>query len=305
MVIPHLGTDTYALLTRPPLPLLTVRLACVRHAASVRSEPGSNSQVHSELHSPHCWVGWNSHELDPTRYIPFRQPEGCPRREPNMCTHICLRIRAACSDGWSVVRPTYREPQRQHPEVQARHLSMPWAPPTYPFQSILCSSQRAKPAKHWSAPSARSGVLGPGVGTVNDLQRGDRKNLWIVKYADISLKFPGAPIAVRHRRREEFHAACSHARDAWGLRRSARRSKLGAAAPVGVTARDAHQRRGCGVPRAQDAARPIPPRAPPAGRAGGAARGRSRARSVFPRARSAAGARPAPGNRPSPAPGPG
>ena len=34
------------LLTRPPLPLLAVRLACVKHAASVRSEPGSNSQVH-------------------------------------------------------------------------------------------------------------------------------------------------------------------------------------------------------------------------------------------------------------------
>ena len=37
------------LLTRPPLPLLTVRLACVKHAASVRSEPGSNSQVHPVL----------------------------------------------------------------------------------------------------------------------------------------------------------------------------------------------------------------------------------------------------------------
>ena len=32
-------------LTRPPLPLLGARLACVRRAASVRSEPGSNSQV--------------------------------------------------------------------------------------------------------------------------------------------------------------------------------------------------------------------------------------------------------------------
>ena len=39
------------LLTRPPLPLLTVRLACVKHAASVRSEPGSNSQVH--LNAPY------------------------------------------------------------------------------------------------------------------------------------------------------------------------------------------------------------------------------------------------------------
>ena len=33
------------LLTRAPLTLRSVRLACVRPAASVRSEPGSNSQV--------------------------------------------------------------------------------------------------------------------------------------------------------------------------------------------------------------------------------------------------------------------
>ena len=31
-----------------------VRLACVRHAASVRSEPGSNSQVHRTHRSPHA-----------------------------------------------------------------------------------------------------------------------------------------------------------------------------------------------------------------------------------------------------------
>ena len=36
---------TYALLTRAPLGLLPARLACVRPAASVRSEPGSNSPV--------------------------------------------------------------------------------------------------------------------------------------------------------------------------------------------------------------------------------------------------------------------
>ena len=40
----------YALLTRAPLSpeqaLDPVRLACVRHAASVRSEPGSNSPVY-------------------------------------------------------------------------------------------------------------------------------------------------------------------------------------------------------------------------------------------------------------------
>ena len=40
---------THALLTRPPLPVLlqTVRLECVKHAASVHPEPGSNSLKNS------------------------------------------------------------------------------------------------------------------------------------------------------------------------------------------------------------------------------------------------------------------
>src|SRR5207244_8490656 len=49
------GQVTYVLLTRSPLysgscPPFLARLACVRHAASVRSEPGSNSPV--ELETP-------------------------------------------------------------------------------------------------------------------------------------------------------------------------------------------------------------------------------------------------------------
>ena len=45
---PSVRQVTHALLTRPPLTFITevnqsVRLACVRHAASVRPEPGSNS----------------------------------------------------------------------------------------------------------------------------------------------------------------------------------------------------------------------------------------------------------------------
>jgi hypothetical protein len=47
---PVQGQVTHALLTRAPLyfpscPGFLVRLACVKHAASVRSEPGSNSPV--------------------------------------------------------------------------------------------------------------------------------------------------------------------------------------------------------------------------------------------------------------------
>ena len=48
IVIPLLKGDSYALLTRPPLKFLllkiSVRLACVKHTASVHPEPGSNSQ---------------------------------------------------------------------------------------------------------------------------------------------------------------------------------------------------------------------------------------------------------------------
>ena len=46
------GQITHVLLTRSPLVYprkgLTVRLACVKHAASVRPEPGSNSPLKNE-----------------------------------------------------------------------------------------------------------------------------------------------------------------------------------------------------------------------------------------------------------------
>ena len=54
--IPHFKIDIHALLTRPPLPALLrgqgVRLACVRHAASVYPEPGSNSSFRLNLSDP-------------------------------------------------------------------------------------------------------------------------------------------------------------------------------------------------------------------------------------------------------------
>ena len=49
MLSPSKGQVAYALLTRSPLRIyrnkFSVRLACVRHAASVRPEPGSNSPI--------------------------------------------------------------------------------------------------------------------------------------------------------------------------------------------------------------------------------------------------------------------
>ena len=48
---PSPGQVTYVLLTRSPLTLRCVRLACIRHAASVHPEPGSNSPL-SMLDNP-------------------------------------------------------------------------------------------------------------------------------------------------------------------------------------------------------------------------------------------------------------
>ncbi|CAN6459344.1 unnamed protein product [Victoria cruziana] len=43
-VVPLPRAGSYALLTRPPLETpLPIRFACVKHAASVHPEPGSNS----------------------------------------------------------------------------------------------------------------------------------------------------------------------------------------------------------------------------------------------------------------------
>jgi hypothetical protein len=54
--IPHREVGTHVLLTRPPLPYLRkgVRLACVRHAASVYPEPGSNSPFSCVSHRSLC-----------------------------------------------------------------------------------------------------------------------------------------------------------------------------------------------------------------------------------------------------------
>ena len=65
------GQVTHALLTRPPLEIdqihrslneiFPVRLACVKHAASVHPEPGSNSQIKvvtcSDYHYLNIWLG--------------------------------------------------------------------------------------------------------------------------------------------------------------------------------------------------------------------------------------------------------
>ena len=93
--IPYQRARSHALLTRPPLPLQGARLACVRPAASVRSEPGSNSQV-ERIPSCDTTPGYSSAKAIPHRRNPILDertsahppaPKGqgviCPDASPN------------------------------------------------------------------------------------------------------------------------------------------------------------------------------------------------------------------------------
>ena len=74
---PSAGQVTHVLLTRPPLysqaeARFPVRLACVRHAASVDSEPGSNSHIEFVLEPVFklsgCQRSDNRRSRQPRRY---------------------------------------------------------------------------------------------------------------------------------------------------------------------------------------------------------------------------------------------
>ena len=87
------GQIAHVLLTRSPLVYprrgLTARLACVKHAASVRPEPGSNSPLKSSDSPPkraaNSWsVSWQERQiLTDVRIIDFLPKEpSCVTGEP-------------------------------------------------------------------------------------------------------------------------------------------------------------------------------------------------------------------------------
>src|SRR6476469_2080125 len=65
------GQVAHVLLTRSPLEYpqagLSVRLACVKHAASVRPEPGSNSPLNAYRHRPRKAIVNKNRENAPLR----------------------------------------------------------------------------------------------------------------------------------------------------------------------------------------------------------------------------------------------
>ena len=75
LLSPCVGQIAHALLTRPPLELkssgrsfpisIPARLACVKHAASVRPEPGSNSDVQSLS----CFTTPSANSPKPAKFV--------------------------------------------------------------------------------------------------------------------------------------------------------------------------------------------------------------------------------------------
>ncbi|KAL2224061.1 UNVERIFIED_CONTAM: hypothetical protein Sindi_3047400 [Sesamum indicum] len=107
-VVPLQKAGSYALLTRPPLETpLPVRLACVKHAASVHPEPGSNSPCAS--YSPGVRSQKYSHPCPltsiPRASYPFSLNHGGGANQ-NRKTHIGFRDNQARTDDFHHVKVT-------------------------------------------------------------------------------------------------------------------------------------------------------------------------------------------------------
>ncbi|KAL0291882.1 UNVERIFIED_CONTAM: hypothetical protein Scaly_2616000 [Sesamum calycinum] len=107
-VVPLPKAGSYALLTRPPLETpLPVRLACVKHAASVHPEPGSNSPCAS--YSPGVRSQKYSHPCPltsiPRASYPFSLNHGGGANQ-NRKTHIGFRDNQARTDDFHHVKVT-------------------------------------------------------------------------------------------------------------------------------------------------------------------------------------------------------
>ena len=149
MVVPHPRIDTYALLTRPPLTELPlpVRLACVKHAASVRSEPGSNSQVHLNPRSTQIQDNLKLQRTDPNSLVASAsQPKQNYR---SVFCHVCKKIHHSYPQTANQQVQAHKPTQTCQPNHPIHH-SLPRtaqrAPPTYPF--LAYAHVKERPAKN-------------------------------------------------------------------------------------------------------------------------------------------------------------
>ena len=136
------------LLTRAPLPLRGARLACVRPAASVRSEPGSNSQVRLQIRSacanqtlllerstpvlrPELHLSHLNHPTEPARANPVLIARLALRDTAPTCLCPSIGTKPPAAYPFSTLIQLVQDPSAltQFPRLQSRIR-----PPRLPFQ---------------------------------------------------------------------------------------------------------------------------------------------------------------------------
>ena len=139
------------LLTRLPLPLRGVRLACVRPAASVRSEPGSNSQVVMRICARLVTVR-SAHLHETNQLSCSTSPKHtCPPRLAAQKTVILkIRDRQLSHRPPPQGRSVRQHPQRCRPQGQSR--------PRFSFFRFKCQTAHSRP----TAPKAARTTLATG-----------------------------------------------------------------------------------------------------------------------------------------------
>ena len=153
MVVPHPEEGPHALLTRPPVSgsrsLLLLRLACVKPAASVRSEPGSNSHVNSALRPEQ-----NAKQTDPgSSQSLFQRSVNAPAKDRQRTLS-----RLACTSNLEM-----------HRQTKTMSATQRTTPPAHPFHSYLqCQTTKSRGVPRdpaWRAeetcrwPPTRTGLI--------------------------------------------------------------------------------------------------------------------------------------------------
>jgi hypothetical protein len=138
----------------------TVRLACVKHAASVRSEPGSNSQVHrrpgnanqpgqpipnvNEQTQTQLWPPALPHAQQP-----LAGPKGAEKHRKTFKAFVTHQTNtSANAPAPAKPRSILANPnpsQTNQPPSHSRAKATHRTPPTYPFLAYVVVKERSQP----------------------------------------------------------------------------------------------------------------------------------------------------------------
>ena len=149
-----------------------MRLACVKHAASVRSEPGSNSQVHQRSDPTALTAKPKRQRTDPTQLWHPGQPRSAQTRkgpnQPEQPKGNLQSVRNASNEYVTndpnpaksrsiLANPNHNQtnqpPTRSH--AKATHRT----PPTYPFLAYANVKEQSQAARSTSRVRNASAAL--------------------------------------------------------------------------------------------------------------------------------------------------